>query len=222
MAEKDILIHVRREDSGVPTNDYDILYPKTLERLVVDENGIILKDKMDTKLDKVLYTPEDILTKVKTVDGEGSGLDADTVDGLHAAELAGLAYVNERLNDQPEKYDLALRTGLIKADPYDSYYYANSWGEVTLHAHVKRADGGAITNGTGLFTLPIGWYPAALLSVPAFAAGMGFVGMVDLYSGSGGPGASGVYYGADAPTLSLSASFLAYREVRRGNISIAV
>ncbi|MBC8531765.1 hypothetical protein [Gehongia tenuis] len=91
MAEKDILMHVRREDSGAPANDYDILYPKTLERLVVDENGIILKDKMDTKLDKVLYTPEDILTKVKTVDGEGSGLDADTVDGMHAAGILAAA-----------------------------------------------------------------------------------------------------------------------------------
>lgn len=88
MAEKDIiLMHVRREDSGVTANDYTVLYPKTLERLVVDENGITLKDKMNTKLDKVLYTPEDILTKIKIVDGEGSGLDADTVDGLHAASF---------------------------------------------------------------------------------------------------------------------------------------
>jgi hypothetical protein len=31
------------------------------------------------------YTAADVLTKIKTVDGSGSGLDADTVDGIHAA-----------------------------------------------------------------------------------------------------------------------------------------
>ena len=32
-------------------------------------------------------TPAQILTDLKTVDGAGSGLDADTVDGLHASQL---------------------------------------------------------------------------------------------------------------------------------------
>jgi len=31
---------------------------------------------------------QDILTKLKTVDGQGSGLDADTLDGLHASAFA--------------------------------------------------------------------------------------------------------------------------------------
>ena len=33
------------------------------------------------------YTASDILTKIKTVDGAGSGLDADTVDGKHRKEI---------------------------------------------------------------------------------------------------------------------------------------
>jgi hypothetical protein len=33
------------------------------------------------------YTAADILTKIKTVDGAGSGLDADTVDGVQGADL---------------------------------------------------------------------------------------------------------------------------------------
>lgn len=145
-----------------------------------------------------------------------NAMDADTVDGMHAAEFASLTYVNERLSEQPVKYDLPLSAGLVKVDPYDSYYYANPWGEVTVHAYIKRADGGVITNGTALFSLPIGWYPATLLSVPALAAGQGQVGMVDLYSGNGGTIGNGVYYGADAPTIILSASFLAYREGSHG------
>ena len=35
----------------------------------------------DTYLPKATYTASDILTKIKTVDGTGSGLDADMLDG---------------------------------------------------------------------------------------------------------------------------------------------
>lgn len=40
------------------------------------------------------YTAADVLTKIKTVDGAGSGLDADTVDGVEASALAALASSN--------------------------------------------------------------------------------------------------------------------------------
>ncbi|MBB6689864.1 hypothetical protein H7B90_00470 [Cohnella xylanilytica] len=36
------------------------------------------------KLNASTYTASDVLTKLKTVDGNGSGLDSDTVDGFHA------------------------------------------------------------------------------------------------------------------------------------------
>lgn len=37
----------------------------------------------DAKLDASSYTATDVLTKIKTVDGSGSGLDADTLDSCH-------------------------------------------------------------------------------------------------------------------------------------------
>ena len=37
------------------------------------------------KLDASAYTAADVLTKIKTVDGAGSGLDADTLDGISSA-----------------------------------------------------------------------------------------------------------------------------------------
>jgi len=40
-------------------------------------------------------TALDILIKLKTVDGSGSGLDADTIDGLHANELSTVAALND-------------------------------------------------------------------------------------------------------------------------------
>ena len=41
----------------------------------------------DTYLPKATYTASDILTKIKTVDGSGSGLDADMLDGVHLADI---------------------------------------------------------------------------------------------------------------------------------------
>jgi len=47
----------------------------------VDGNFTSLNNELATKLDASTYTPNDILTKLKTVDGHGSGLDADFLDG---------------------------------------------------------------------------------------------------------------------------------------------
>jgi hypothetical protein len=43
-----------------------------------------------------LYTALDVLTKLKTVDGAGSGLDGDTVDGYHASDL--MSYTNTAIS----------------------------------------------------------------------------------------------------------------------------
>ncbi|MBB6730065.1 pyocin knob domain-containing protein [Cohnella zeiphila] len=40
------------------------------------------------KLNASAYTAADVLAKIKTVDGDGSGLDADMVDGIHVVDLA--------------------------------------------------------------------------------------------------------------------------------------
>jgi len=42
-----------------------------------------LQSALDAKLASSSYTASDVLTKIKTVDGSGSGLDADTLDGYH-------------------------------------------------------------------------------------------------------------------------------------------
>jgi hypothetical protein len=45
-------------------------------------------DNLDsTKLDAADYTAADVLTKIKTVDGASSGLDADTLDGIQANQF---------------------------------------------------------------------------------------------------------------------------------------
>ena len=50
----------------------------------------------DTYLPKATYTASDILTKIKTVDGTGSELDADLLDGVHKDAFNGAArYVTD-------------------------------------------------------------------------------------------------------------------------------
>lgn len=46
-----------------------------------------LQTTLDAKLASSSYTAADVLTKIKTVDGAGSGLDADLLDGLSSASF---------------------------------------------------------------------------------------------------------------------------------------
>jgi hypothetical protein len=50
-----------------------------------------IQTQLDAKLASASYTAADVLTKIKTVDGTGSGLDADTLDGNEATAFATAA-----------------------------------------------------------------------------------------------------------------------------------
>jgi hypothetical protein len=50
-----------------------------------DANFDNLNTEVGTKLNTSAYTAADVLTKIKTVDGTGSGLDADLLDGLNSS-----------------------------------------------------------------------------------------------------------------------------------------
>lgn len=43
-----------------------------------------LQAALDSKLNSSSYTAADVLAKIRTVDGSGSGIDADSLDGMHA------------------------------------------------------------------------------------------------------------------------------------------
>ncbi len=57
-----------------------------------------LGEELASKLNKADYNPQDILQKLKTVAGPGSGLDADTLDGLHAKDFATPAQVDGKVS----------------------------------------------------------------------------------------------------------------------------
>lgn len=54
----------------------------------LNAKGYATTTQVNTKLDSSAYTAADVLSKVKTVDGVGSGLDADLLDGKHGNEYA--------------------------------------------------------------------------------------------------------------------------------------
>ena len=66
-----------------------------------NDNMDLIDSALNTKLDKTTYTALDVLDKVKTVDGSGSGLDADKLDGLEATEFATAAQGTKADNALP-------------------------------------------------------------------------------------------------------------------------
>lgn len=62
----------------------------------IDNNFTNLNSDLTGKLDTSAYTASDVLTKIKTVDGTGSGLDADTLDGLNSASTNTVSTVVAR------------------------------------------------------------------------------------------------------------------------------
>lgn len=70
-------------------------------------DDIARKADVDTKLNATAYTAVDILTKIKTVDGAGSGLDADLLDGQQASDVQAGA----------RNLTSSLRVEVVSADP---------------------------------------------------------------------------------------------------------
>lgn len=80
----------------------------------LNAKGYATTTQVNTKLDSSAYTAADVLSKVKTVDGIGSGLDADLLDGKQGNEYA-------------------LKTEVITEAPSDGKIYGRKnkqWSEV--------------------------------------------------------------------------------------------
>lgn len=80
----------------------------------LNAKGYATTTQVNTKLDSSAYTATDVLSKVKTVDGIGSGLDADLLDGKQGNEYA-------------------LKTEVITEAPSDGKIYGRKnkqWSEI--------------------------------------------------------------------------------------------
>ena len=86
-----------------------------------------------TKLDATSYTAEDILTKLRGVDGSGSGLDADLVQGQAANEFAKKVLVTSPAGENSENKWYKLATISLNND----YKDFNAILSITTHYHGK-------------------------------------------------------------------------------------
>ena len=96
----------------------------------MDTLELVLDDIDTDKLDASAYTASDVLAKIKTVDGSGSGLDADKLDGKHASEFAANSHTHTS-SDVTDATSANTANMLVKRDASGNF----SAGEITANAY---------------------------------------------------------------------------------------
>jgi hypothetical protein len=140
----------------------------------VDTNFTNINTEVGTKLTASSYTAADVLSKLLTVDGTGSGLDADTLDGLNSATANTVSTIVAR--DASGNFSAGTIT-------------ANLTGAVTGNAstatalQTARTIGGVSFDGTAAINLP-GVNTSGNQNTSGTAAGLS----TTLGVGSGGTG----------------------------------
>ena len=89
----------------------------------------------DTYLPKATYTASDILTKIKTVDGTGSGLDADMLDGVH-----GSSYLYATCHCGDKKTGVLVKTDVPEQDRAKFTVHINGnthFGSIPIDTYIQ-------------------------------------------------------------------------------------
>ena len=87
------------------------------------------------------YTASDVLTKLKTVDGSGSGLDADLLDGFHAGGVSGAYW---------SKIPVVGADGVMEVGAYLDFHEANT-GTSNYDGRLSSAGTAAFWNGNRMW-----------------------------------------------------------------------
>lgn len=108
--------------------------------------------QIGTKLDASAYTASDVLTKVKTVDGSGSGLDADMLDGNHASAFATSSHTHGTYDRTSSALtggnvfsNIVITDGIVSSTATRALTAADVGAAASSHTH-------SIANVTGLQT----------------------------------------------------------------------
>jgi hypothetical protein len=158
-----------------------------------DANFTNINTEVGTKLDASEYTAADVLTKIKTVDGAGSGLDADLLDGLNAASTNTNSTIVAR--DSSGNFAAATITATLVGNVTGNVT-GNLTGTVTGNA--SNVDGVIAVNngGTGGTTVTAARDNLGLGTMATQASsnvsitGGSIAGITDLAIADGGTGAS--------------------------------
>jgi hypothetical protein len=105
----------------------------------VDANFSNINTEVGTKLTATDYTAADVLTKIKTVDGSGSGLDADTLDGLNSASANTVSTIVAR--DSSGNFSAGTITATAFSGTFNGVAGITS-GSITGITDLAIADGG--------------------------------------------------------------------------------
>jgi hypothetical protein len=160
-----------------------------------DANFTNLNTEVGTKLDSATYTAADVLSKLLTVDGSGSGIDADLLDGRNSATANTVNTVVYR--DSSGNFSAGTITASL-AGNVTGNLTGNVTGTVTGNA--TNVDGTVAINngGTGATTAPNARTNLGLGTIATQASnsvsitGGSITGITDLAIADGGTGASTV------------------------------
>ena len=93
LSAQELLDKIKTVDGTGSGLDADLLGGKSADKYAqLGEDGKLPADSLPSDVGK--DTAAEILEKLKTVDGTGSGLDADLLDGKHASEFAAVNHTH--------------------------------------------------------------------------------------------------------------------------------
>ena len=160
-----------------------------------DANFTNLNTEVGTKLDTATYTAADVLSKLLTVDGSGSGIDADLLDGRNSATANTVNTVVHR--DSSGNFSAGTVTATLVGNVTGNLT-GNVTGTVTGNATnvdgivaINNGGTGATTAANARTNLELGTM-ATQASNSVSITGGSIAGITDLAIADGGTGASTV------------------------------
>jgi hypothetical protein len=118
------------------------------------------KDRWNAMLPAANYTAADVLNKIKSVDGSGSGLDADTLDGKDSSAFAQSAFSNVKVGSTTVAADSPNDTIELVAGSNVTLTPDATNDKVTISANVPVSSVNGKTGSVSLSATDVGAAPA--------------------------------------------------------------